>query len=289
MWCSLLFIPVLEERFIAKAAERGASALVLDLEASIADGRKAEARAALPEIVSRLSPQIEVTVRINPLWLNAIRDLQAAVVAGVTTLHLARCQSPADVAAIDGILTELEAERGLAAKPVSLVAMIESPSAVLDAREIAKASKRMVGMTLGVEDYATDMAAAATDELLRPAGYQVIQAAKAAGVEAYVVPTSMANFRDLEGLERAAKYARSLGSSGGYAVHPAQVDVLNQVFAPTEAEIDWAKRVLSEADRASASGKGVYKIDGQMIDLPIITRARRIIASLEMSKERPKS
>ena len=99
----------------------------------------------------------------------------------------------------------------------------------------------------------------------------------------------MANFRDLKGLERAAKYARSLGSSGGYAVHPAQVAVLNRVFAPTDAEIDWAKRVLSEAERASASGKGVYKVDGQMIDLPIITRARHIVASQEMSDERPKS
>ncbi len=289
MWRSLLFIPVLEERFVAKAAERGASAVVLDLEASIADDRKAEARAALPRVVSRLAPYVEVTVRINPLWLNAIRDLEAAVIDGVTTLHLARCESPAAVAAIDGLLSEFEAERGLAETPLSLVAMLESPRAVLDARGIAGASKRMVGLTLGVEDYATEMATATSDEVLRPAGYQVIQAARAAGIEPYVVPASMSNFRDLEGLEQAASYARSLGSIGGYAVHPAQIDVLNRVFAPTETELDWARRVLAEADRAAEGGKGVFKVDGQMIDLPIINRARHIVASLETSIERSKS
>ena len=277
MWRSFLFIPVLEERFIAKAADRGADAVILDLEASIAADRKPEARATLPDVVARLSPQIEVTVRINPLWLEAIRDLEACVYDGVTTLHLARSESAEDVAAIDGILSELEMERGLPTGRIRFIAMLESPGAVLRAESIALASPRMAGLTLGVEDYATAMGSSASDTLLRPAGAQVIQAARAAGVEPLVVPSSMADFRDFDALESAAKYARQLGSSGGYAVHPGQVNVLNRAFTPTETEIDWATRVLSAAAEAAKVGQGVFQIDGQMIDLPLVTRAERII------------
>lgn len=279
MWKSLLFIPVLEERFVAKAADRGADAIILDLEASIAPERKDEARAALAEAVARLSPKVEVTVRINPLWLEAIRDLEACVISGVTALHLARCRGPQDVTAVDQILTELEQARGLEVGAISLIGMLEDPGAVIEAAGIAAASPRMAGLTLGVEDYATEMGTSATDSLLRPAGFQTIQAARAAGITPLVVPSSMADFRDLEALEAAARYAKSLGSSGGYAVHPAQVDVLNRVFAPSEAEIDWAARVLGAAAEAAKTGTAVFKVDGQMIDLPLIKRAERIAAT----------
>ena len=277
MWRSLLFIPVLEERFVAKAADRGSDAIILDLEASIADARKAEARAALPAAVARLAPKVEVTVRINPLWLEAIRDLEACVVEGVTTLHLALCESAEQVGAIDGILSELEAERGLPVGGIKLIAMLESPGSVLRAESIARASSRMAGLTLGVEDYATAMGTSANDTLLRPAGAQVIQAARAAGVEPLVVPSSMADFRDFEALADAAGYARKLGASGGYAVHPGQVEVLNRVFRPTSEEIDWATRVLTAAAEAETAGQGVFQVDGQMIDLPLVTRAERLM------------
>ena len=277
MWRSLLFIPVLEERFVARAADRGADAVILDLEASIADTRKTEARAALPAVVARLAPKTEVTVRINPLWLEAIRDLEACTVEGVTTLHLALCEGAEQVSAIDSILSELEAERGLPVGGIKLIAMLESPGAVLRAESIARASPRMAGLTLGVEDYATAMGTSATDTLLRPAGAQVIQAARAAGVEPLVVPSSMADFRDLEALAVAADYARKLGASGGYAVHPGQVEVLNRVFMPTSAEIDWATRILAAAAEAEKAGQGVFQVDGKMIDLPLVTRAERLM------------
>ncbi|MDO6485945.1 HpcH/HpaI aldolase/citrate lyase family protein [Shimia thalassica] len=277
MWRSFLFIPVLEQRFIAKAADCHADAIILDLEASIAADRKPEARTALPDVVSRLTSQVDVTVRINPLWLDAIRDLEACVIDGVTALHLALCESAEQVAAIDGILTELERERGLPPGKIKLIAMLESPGAVLRAEGIARASPRMAGLTLGVEDYATAMGASANDVLLRPAGAQVIQAARAAGVEPLVVPSSMADFRDFEALALAADFARNLGASGGYAVHPGQVEVLNRSFTPTETEIDWATRVLAAAAEAAKAGQGVFQIDGQMIDLPLVTRAERII------------
>ena len=277
MWRSLLFVPVLEERFIAKAASSGTDAVVLDLEASIADARKADARSALPEAVARLASEIDVTVRINPLWLEAIRDLEACMCEGISAIHLARCNGPEEVIAVDRLITELERDRGLNGPTPSLIAMLESPGAVENALAIAQASPRMAGLTLGVEDYATEMGVTANDTLLRTAAFQVIQTAKAARLEPILVPASMADFRNLEALEDAAQFARNLGATGGYAVHPEQIEVLNRVFAPTETERDWARRVLATSVSATRDGKGVFLLDGQMIDLPLITRAQKIL------------
>ncbi|MBT0958412.1 CoA ester lyase [Alphaproteobacteria bacterium KMM 3653] len=283
MWRSLLFIPVLEEKFLSKAASRGADAIVLDLEASVAPGRKEEARAALPSAVSRLAPQIDVTVRINALWAQAFRDLEACVIEGVSAIHLPLCESAAQLHALSEMIGELEKERDLPPGEIRLVAMLESAEAVLNARQIAAASPRLVAMTVGVEDYATSMGVAATPEVLRPAVQQVNQAARAASVASFAVAASMSDFRDVDGLRAAASYARAIGSTGGYAVHPAQVAVLNEVFSPTDAELDWAGRVVEAAEIAARQGQGVTQVDGQMIDLPLVIRARSIIARGQLS------
>ena len=277
MWRSLLFIPVLEERFIAKAASRGADAVVLDLEASVDPSRKDEARAALPDVVARLAPEIDVTVRINSVWAPAFRDLEACVIRGVSAVHLPLCESPDQIRAVCGMIGELEAERGLEPGKIGVVALLETAGAVLRASEIAQASERLVGMTVGVEDYATSMGVAATPEVLRPAVQQVNQAARAASIESFAVAASMADFRDLDGLREAAKYARAIGTVGGFAVHPAQVAVLNEVFSPSQAELDWANQVVAEAAKASEQGLGVFKVNGQMIDQPLVNRAKALI------------
>ena len=277
MWRSLLFIPVLEDRFIAKAAERGADAIILDLEAGVADDRKVEAREVLGFVGARLSPNVTTTVRINAQWDAASLDLDAAVIAGVSALHLALCEDPDHVRRVADRVSQLEAERGIAPGTVRLIAMLESPTALIRANEIAAASPRMAGLTLGMEDYATAMGATPNADLLRPACYQITQAARAAGIAPLAVPASMANFRDSEEMENAAGWARRIGAVGGYAVHPVQVEILNRVFAPSEEEIAWAHRVIEAAAKAKRDGAGVFTVDGRMVDLPIITRARDII------------
>lgn len=280
MWRSSLFIPTLEERFVAKAATRGADAIILDLEASIPADRKDEARKALPEAVDQLAQDVTVTVRINPLWLDAIRDLEACVIPGVEAIHMALCANPAHVWAVDGILSELEKGSDLPPGGIKLVAMIETAEALMLANDIAKASPRLIGMTLGVEDYATSIGVSATPDLLRPAVFHLNQAARAADIASFAVPVSMADYQDTATLESEAQYARKLGTTGGYAVHPAQVSVLNDVFGATEEEFAWATEVVDGATKAKEEGQGVFKVQGQMIDQPLITRAERILASV---------
>ncbi len=277
MWRSLLFIPALEEKFIAKAARRGADAIVLDLEASVDASRKDEARAALPDVVARLAPDCTVTVRINALWAVAFRDLVACVTPGVSAIHLPLCENAEQVRAVDAMISELETERDLKPGGIGLVAMLESAGAVVRAAEIAQASPRLRGMTVGVEDYATSIGVATTPEVLGPAAQQVTQAARAAGIASFAIAASMADFRDTDGLRRAAARARATGTTGGYAVHPAQVEVLNKVFAPTAEETVWARKVVAAAEQAKKDGLGVFKVDDRMIDLPLIARAEAIL------------
>jgi len=151
MWRSLLFVPTLEERFVAKAAIRGADAIILDLEASIAATRKEEARQALPGAVARLASDVAVTVRINPLWFPAIRDLEACVIAGVQAIHIAQCDSAEHVRAVDAFVSELEAQRDLPLGGIRIIAMLESAVALTRVCDIALASPRLAGLTLGVD------------------------------------------------------------------------------------------------------------------------------------------
>ena len=277
MWRSLLFVPTLEERFVAKAGTRGADALVLDLEASIAPDRKDEARKALPEAVNKLSADLPVTVRINPLWMAAIKDLEASVLPGVEAIHIAQCESAEQVRVIDRVVSDLEAQRSLPAGGIKLIALLESASAMTEASAIAAASPRLCGLTLGVEDYATSMGVSTSRDLLRPAVYQLNQAAKAAHIASFAVPASIADFSDVASLRAEAQYARNIGTVGGYAVHPAQIQTLNEVFVPSLDELQWAKDVLEAARMAEQQGQAVFKVGGQMIDLPLIVRAQHFL------------
>lgn len=246
MWRYLLFIPVLEDRLIVKVAKCGADAIILDLQAGVADSRKMEAREDLGSAVVCLSREVTTTVWINAQWDAASLDLDWVVITGVSALHLALSEDPAHLRKVADRVSQLEKERGIAPGTIRLIAMPESPAALLLAREIATASQRTAGLALGIEDYATAIG-------------------------------STPNFRDVEEMESAAGWARRIGAVGGNAVHPMQVEILNCVFAPSEEEIAWAHRVVEAAARAKRDGAGIFTVDGKMVDLPIITRAHDII------------
>lgn len=277
MWRSVLFIPVLQEKFLAKAATRGADAIVLDLEASIAADRKTEARRALPAAVDLLTGQGQtVMVRVNMLWRPALADLEVAAYPGVQAIVLPDCKTATEVKAVDAVLTELEAEQGL--DPIGLIPLIESAEGIVNAPQIALAAPRIAAMSFGIEDYLADMEAAADPDLLTSTARIVAHAARAAGKPPLVVPESLANLGDLEAFEAAAQRGRAMGSVGGFAVHPGQVAVLNKVFSPTPEELDWAARVVEAAAEADKQGLGAVRLEGRMIDLPIILRAEKLIA-----------
>ena len=266
MWRSLLFVPVLNDRLFEGAAQRGSDAIVLDLEAAVPQDRKDDARAVLPAAVTHLkTAKAEIAVRINPLDAGGEDDMAAAMDAGADLIVLPH----ATIASVK--------QAGDLAGATPLIPIIETPRGVIDALGIAEAASTVVGLGLGVEDYSTAMGAPPTPDLLIPAAFHVIQAARAAQCEPLIIADTIADYANLSGFEAAALKSRALGASGSFAIHPGQVEILNRVFMPTDEELRQAEEIIIAAEEANRHGSAIATRNGTMIDEPIIARARSIL------------
>lgn len=283
LWRSMLYVPATAEKFLAKAAGRGADGVLIDLEDSIPPSRKTEARAALAAAVAtvragRDGEKPAILVRINRPWRLAIRDLEASVIDGVDGLCLPKVDSADHLAAIDEVVADLETERDLPPGRLSYFVLVETAKGVAEARAIAKASPRVCGITLGGEDLAADLGLPEPDPMvLAPYNAEILLAAREAGVLPMGYPGSIAEFSDLEAFRAAAEQGRREGFEGGACIHPAQVRVLNAAFAPGAEEIAHAEGVMAAFEASLAKGEGAVAYQGKMIDKPIVDRARRVL------------
>ncbi len=279
MWRSLLFVPVHKERFVAKADSRGADAVILDLEDAVPSDAKALARSGLAQAVEHLTDHEQpVGVRINVEPALALQDIEAAAHPGVATIVVPKVETPAQIQTIDEALTGCEEKGGLPVGRIRLIAMLESALGIISAHSIATASPRMAALALGPEDLATDMGCAPTYESMIGPCRHLLLSARAAGVVALGFPGSIANFDDEGTLHEQVASARALGYTGALCIHPHQVGILNEIFSPTDEERDWARRVMDAYNAARQKGEGVAALDGRMIDLPVVRRARAILA-----------
>ncbi|MEQ8447105.1 MAG: aldolase/citrate lyase family protein [Pelagibacterium sp.] len=256
---SLLYVPADNERFIARAHERGADAIILDLEDSVRPEHRDAARKTLAAAIRSAGQSgARVFVRINAE--TAREDAGAAM--GANGLYVPK----ASRASIDALATEVP--------NLPLIALIEDPLALLDVAAIA-AHPAVAGLAAGGEDLATALGAAPDPDVLRTPKLLIHYAAKAHGKLSLGLFRSIADYTDLPAIEEAAKDARRHGFDGASCVHPSAVPILNTAFAPTPEEIDWANRVLAAAE---ANQAGAFTIDGRMIDAPIVARARSILS-----------
>jgi citrate lyase subunit beta/citryl-CoA lyase len=278
-WRSLLFVPASDDKRLASVHTRGADAVIVDLEDGVAPDAKAAARAALPAIVADLAGKgCEVLVRINGPWRMALADLEVAVRADVRALLIPKVESAARLASISEIIGELEAVRDLEVGALGLVALIETPAALAALAEIA-AVPRVVGLALGSEDFSLTLGVPPSRDSLDLPCKMVALAAAGRGLAALALPGTIAEFRDLAAYEASVTSARAVGATGAVCIHPAQVAVLNTGFSPTEAEHAWARAVLGAWDAPERGGRGVVSLAGAMIDLPVVERARRLLAA----------
>ena len=272
---SLLFIPADAERFVAKAADRGADVIVLDLEDGVAPSAKQLARAALRGAVQRLHRSgCIVYVRVNHEAALLADDVAAAVASGADGIVMPKVEAPEQLARLEDDLRREESRAGRAAPGLGVVVLIETPRGVLRAVEIAAASTRAVAMGLGAEDFSTAMGVDPVVEAMSGPAQAVAIAAVAAGLHPIGLPGSVGEFTDLGAFRALAEHARTIGVRGSACIHPAQVAVLNEVFEGTEAQAAAAARLLAAFDAAVAKGRGAVALDGRMIDEPIANRAR---------------
>lgn len=281
---SLLFVPGDSERKLAAATRHGADALILDLEDSVAPGRKAEARAQVAAFLRRpRSPALRLLVRVNALQTGLVAaDLEAMLPARPDGLWLPK-GDPHCLAELDAQLRVLEARFGLPVGelPVYVLAT-ETARGVFTVGQFAGVSARLRGLSWGNEDLAAELGAVNRgrdglyEDTFRLARSLCVLGAAAAGVDA--IDGACMDFQDLQAFARECQDGRRAGFVGKLAIHPAQVPLINATFTPTEAEVQWARRIV--AAFAGQPELGVVAIDGKVVDRPHLRLAERLLARL---------
>ncbi|MER8634067.1 CoA ester lyase [Mesorhizobium opportunistum] len=277
-WRSLLFVPAHVPRFVEAAHERGADGVILDLEDSVPQDQKDEARRQLSESVAKVARKgASVLVRVNRGLRALVADLDAAVVAGVDALVLPKTDSAEWVSEIANAVSEFERERNLPLGRIQFLAQIETPGALQRLAPIASAHPRMVAMALGPEDFSAAIGGAPEFDLLLTPNLAVLFAARAAGLLPLGFIGSIGEFSDIDKLRKAAAHARRLGFAGALAVHPTQVAIFNEAFSPSAQEVEWARAVVAAENDAAARGLSAFSLDGRMVDPPVVRRAHEML------------
>ncbi len=278
---SYLYVPGNAPDKLAKVLGRGADAVIVDLEDAVPWASKDEARATVAAWLRALDGQtegVEIWVRVNPGPLG-VEDVAAVVAPGLRGVMVAKAESRADLDAIDDALGKAEAREDLDAGSVGVVPLLESASAVLEARAIA-AAPRVVRLQVGEADLAADLGRGedVDDADWAPIRSQAVLGSAAAGISAPVAPVST-DFRDLERFAASTRALARRGYVGRACIHPAQVGVVNDVFTPSEDSLARARALVEVFDQAVAEGRGVVVgPDGRMVDEAVVRRARSVIA-----------
>lgn len=279
---SMLFFPGNSANMLLNADFLGADSMILDLEDAVAPAEKDSARILVRNAIRDLDFTHEVIVRINPLdspyWK---QDLSCIVPVKPDMIMPTKVSGAADIKTISGAIAEEEEKIGMEVGTIKLIPLIETALGVEKAFEIATADSRVVAIFLGGEDLTADLQCKRTKEgkEIFYARSRMVMAARAAGIDVYDTPWT--DVEDYEGLIEDAKFAKSLGFSGKSSISPRHVRFINEVFSPTDEEIQYAKDVFATIEKAKAEGKGVVSLRGKMIDAPIVARAEQVLKAAE--------
>jgi citrate lyase subunit beta / citryl-CoA lyase len=276
---SLLYVPGDKEAMLAKAPDRGADGLILNLEDAVAPANKQLARQAVADALRTPDfGRAEAIVRINPPDTDAgYRDLLALTPHRPQAILLPKVSTVEEVRFVAWTIERLEELHNLPAGQIRIMCMIESAAGVLNAVEIAACHRRVAALIFGAADFSMEVGCAITEDghSLLAAVSRIILAARAAGIAA--IDSPYMKLDDPEGLARSSRQARELGFDGKSAIHPAQVGPINAAFSPTAEQVGWARRVVALAPDGDSTRLGAAVLDGQLIEAPHLKRAERIL------------
>ncbi len=277
---SLLYVPGNRERFFAKLGELRPDGVIFDLEDSVPMAEKPVARQMVRAALAALDrTRLATFVRINPTTSGLARaDLEAVACAELDGLVVPKVDSSADVRLVAEWLDEIEPVAGLEQGRICLVAILETVRGALNAIAIAAAEPRLLGLAFGAEDFSRDLGVERSPEgieTLYPRAH-VALAARSMGLQAFDTPWT--DIADTEGLRREARQGRQLGYTGKQVIHPSQIEIVHAAYRPSEAEVQWAQRVVDAYEQAVTRGLGAIQLDGKLIDVPMVERARETLA-----------
>jgi len=286
---SLLFVPGNREDMLQKSLQLRPDVLVPDMEDSVPLSEKQTARDCVNKFLLSINDgRRKLIPRINSLNTGLLEeDLIAVVGNGILGVSVGKIDSPWEISQISKILESLERKVCVPVGSTKLIPWVETARGVANAVGICHSSSRILGVAFGAEDFTADMAIPRTEdghELLF-ARTAIAIAARSARIEA--LDTPYVNFRDLDGLKRESLLARGLGYRGKFAIHPGQIDVVNDSFRPSPEEVDYARAILKVIEEAESQGKGATSLDGKMIDAPVVERARKLLEIAELIEGNP--
>lgn len=281
---SLLFVPGNQPSMLDKATGLTPDALVPDLEDSVPEDEKTHARDVTASYLPRLAQAGPLVIpRVNSLDSGRLEaDLAAVVGPHIAGVSVGKIQTARDIEQIAGIIARLEEQAGVPIGQVRLVPWIETAMAIVHVYEICTASPRILGVAFGAEDFTHDMGIERSEDDTEVAYPRSSMCVAARAADVLALDTPYFRFRDPEGLQQNARASRKIGFKGKFAIHPAQIDMINATFSPSPAEIEHARRVVAAFEEAERLGRGSTSLDGKVIDVPVVKRAR---ALLELAKE----
>jgi len=282
---TMMFVPGANAAMLRDAALYGADAIMFDLEDAVSLKEKDSARLLVYHALTTFDyTTVETVVRINGLHTGGRQDIEAMVLAGIDVIRLPKTENASDIKAVAAVITEMETKYGLTPGQTRMMAAIESAEGVLNAREIAQASKRLIGIALGAEDYVTNL-----KTHRYPDGHElffarsmILHAARTAGIAA--IDTVYSDVDNTEGFLYEVRMVKQLGFDGKSVINPRQIPLVNQVYTPSAKEIQQAQEIIWGIQEAEAKGSGVISVNGKMVDKPIVERAQRVIALAKAAK-----
>jgi len=275
-----LFVPGHSQKMVDKALGLDVDVIIFDLEDGVPPDKKESARCVVAEALGQPASCAKRFVRVHAAQSAMIQvDLQAIVRPGLAGVVLSKAEEVEHIEQVDTALSALEKSVVLPEGEIKLVALVESARGLVQAPVIANASSRMAGLMLGAEDYALDMGflTLMPDEADALLYARSGLAVAAASQKLQAIDKAFLDLGDAAGLVRETQRARLLGFSGKCLIHPAQIEAVHKGFLPTEEEVAIARRIVVAFAAAEATGSGVTVVDGRMVDLPIVVRARRLL------------
>ena len=274
----MMFVPGNNPAMMQDAYIYGPDSIMLDLEDSVSMAEKDTARLLVHNALKAIDyGKTEMVVRINPLNTPyGKKDIEAVVKAGVQVIRMPKTETAEEVVEVEREIERVEKELGCVGR-TQIMAAIESALGVVNAYAIATASPRMMGIALGAEDYCANLKTQRSKDgaELQLARETIVVAARAAGIDA--LDTVYSNLNDMETFRREVEFIKTLGFDGKSIINPRQIEVVNEVFTPTQKDIDKARTIIAAIKEAEKKGSGVIAVNGKMIDKPVVIRAQRTI------------
>jgi citrate lyase subunit beta/citryl-CoA lyase len=276
---SLLFVPATNPKRAEKAFASAADGVIVDLEDSVAVAEKAHAREQAAQELSKRHKKL-VFLRVNAVTTPyCFDDLHVAAAAEIDGIMLPKTESASEVERVDWVLAQLEAKAGKQVGGIEIMPIIETARGLAAVAEIARASARLRRLAFGAVDMALDMDFDPADDsaAIAHARFALVAASRAAGLES-PIDTVFVGIHDSHSLRVSTLHAHAMGFGGKACIHPAQLDIVNTVFTPSERELTHAREIVAAFEKAEATGAAAISVGGLMVDYPVVAKARRMLA-----------